>query len=395
MVENLGFSSKDFFNLKSEIERKSKILFLFSIVWLTLVNFLIAYIIYIVIDEVLWGSLFLIIFIYIIITISILIELPGIRAEDFIVGMVLFLLVVLFILPIFYGILASLPILMLFIISLLISITFVYSMSSSAEGDPGNFLVSIIHARPPNLKDPKENTAYQLFDALRIGFGLSNKVELKIVDWPIINAMTVSGSNGKSMIILTRGAIEKLDYHELENVLAHEFSHIINKDSEFMTKFAIVSAAVLILAWFMAYVLPRILFEGSKRKSSRSRKGEGYLFILAVISLVVGLLIYIITPIIMSKLISKASKLREHLADITAVRKTNYPPGMISALIIVAYESSEEFIKKNKIPENIQALFFDTEIETHPRVWQRIYLICEITKTPLPPQFYELKEKNI
>ncbi|RDD52248.1 hypothetical protein BA065_02695 [Nanoarchaeota archaeon NZ13-N] len=395
MVENLGFSSKDFFNLKSEIERKSKILLLFSIIWLTLINFLIANITYIALDEELGVSLFLMIFIYIIMTILVLTELPGIRAADLIVGIFLFLFVVIFILPIFYNILASFPFLMLFIISLLISITFVYSMSSSAEGDPGNFLASIIHARPSNLKDPKEYMAYQLFDALRIGFGLSNKVELKIVDWPIINAMTVSGSDGRSMIILTKGAIEKLDYHELENVLAHEFSHIINKDSEFMTKFAIVSAAVLVLAWFMAYVLPRIIFKRSGRGSDRDRKGEGYLFILALISLVVGLLLYIITPIIMSKLISRASKLREHLADIAAVRKTNYPPGMINALMKVAYESSEDFIRRNKIPENIQALFFDTEIETHPRVWQRIYLICETTKTPLPPQFYELKSKNI
>jgi len=86
----------------------------------------------------------------------------------------------------------------------------------------------------------------------------------------------------------------------------------------------------------------------------------------------------------MSKLIFKSSKLREHLADITAVRRTNYPPRMINALVKVVYESSKDFIKKNKIPENIQAPFFDIEIETHPRVWQKIYLICETTKTPLP-----------
>jgi len=393
VVEYLGFSSKDFCNLKSEIERKSRILLLFSILWLAIANLLILNIIYIVLEGDMIIPLVLLVFIYIFITIEILQVLKGIRTIILIIGIFLILFVMLFILPIFYSILASSAIFLFSIVSLLISSIFVYSISFTARDDPGNFLSSIINARPPNLKDQKEYIAYQLFDALRTGFGLSNKVELKIVDWPIINAMAVSGSDGRSVIILTRGAIEKLDYHELENVLAHEFSHIINKDSEFITKFAIVSAAVLILAWFMVYVLPRVMLASSRSRSSR--KSGKYLLILVIISVIIGLLMYVITPIVMSRLISKASKLREHLADITAVRKTNYPPGMISALIKVAYESSKEFIRKNKIPENLQILFFDTEIETHPKVWQRIHLICEMTKTPLPKEFYELKEKNI
>jgi len=393
-LKEIGFSSTNFFTLKAEIEFKSRLVRTLSVIWLTIIGSFIVGLLYIATGELGAAfSLLLLLYLYLIIETSIktarkIFDTVGdlmkfIFLNTFIVGPFLLFLMLIGPLAIIF---LPIPI----FISTAINTGLLTGM---VNRNPTGFVANILKAREPNLNDQKERLAYQLYDALRIGYGLpADKTQLKIVDWPIINAMAVSGSKGDNLIILTKGAVEKLEYHELENVLAHEFAHIANKDSELMTRFAIASGVALILAWYLAFYLPQILLGSGS--SGRRKEGGGLVF-LAIIAFIVGIIFYIATPFIMSKLASRASKLREYLADMTAVRKTNYPPGLISALVKVAYENSSEFIKKNRIPENIQALLFDTEIETHPRVWQRIYLICESTKAPLPPQFYELKEKNI
>jgi len=414
-LREIGFSSENFFALREEIKRKSRILLLLSIIWLTIIGSLIVEIFYIAGVGAL-PSFLLLIFLYsvLVFQISILAN-KGLfkrlfnASKDFTKSLFLNIIISgLSLLPLAH--IGNFAIIYLPIPVFILATINTKLMTDIVDRNPTGFVANILRAREVDLNDQKENLAYQLYDSLRMSYSLpASKTQLKIVDWPMINAMTVSGSGGDNLIILTRGAVEKLEYHELENVLAHEFSHIVNRDSELMTKLVIISGVALVLAWYLAFYLPNVL---SNRSSGR--RDDSDVDVLAIIISIVGIVFYILTPFIMSKIISETSKLREYLADMNAVRKTNYPPGMINALIKVAYDKSSKLTNKNEILGNIKAFFtslrgyqrnrvpysvkpllFYSEIDSHPKIWQRIYLICWSTKTPLPPQFYDLKKRNI
>ena len=231
----------------------------------------------------------------------------------------------------------------------------------------------VLQARCPNPNNPLDKRAIDAAEKMSLAFGYKN-YELRIIDWDIINAMVVS-SKDKSTIYVTKGALEKLDDNELENVFAHEFSHIVNQDSFYMTLASIVGGLVVIVAYFLIRMAPYLL----SSKSDSKKKG-GNLF--GLIFLIVGYILAILSPIIIRKLISKLSQSREYLADANAVHVTKYPEAMISVLKKVEAESTKEFIKSKELPQNFTALFFDYEDETHPPIHLRIQKIKEIAGLP-------------
>ncbi|MEM0480891.1 MAG: M48 family metalloprotease [Candidatus Aenigmatarchaeota archaeon] len=232
-------------------------------------------------------------------------------------------------------------------------------------------------------KEPIDKRVLDIVDKMKIAFGVKN-VEVRVIDWPIINAMVISKKD-KSFLFITKGAIEKLDDYELEAVLAHEFSHIVNKDSYYMTLGIIVGAVTVIISYFLIRVLPHILFSGKDNK-----RNLGFLGLIALILIIFGYILAILSPIIQKRLLSKFSKNREFLADANAVKVTKYPPALISALIKVAKENTKEYAEKHEVPKSFALFFFDYEdIETHPPVWQRVKKISETTNTPVDEKIIE------
>jgi len=409
MEEIPSISHLNIFSLKEELERKSLLAFLLSVFWLSLIGFFVMLVVLFIFFSFSISFLAVIIlFVYFAWGLILSRENKKEAIKDF-----LFLLipnVILGIIAYFYldsfvnimyknfeSYFIPFAVGLLMILSLIAAFPNTLVISKIVNKDPTGFVSRILNARNPNLNDEKEKLCYEIFDAIRLGFGIPpHQIELKVVDWPIINALAVSSSSDKHLIIVTRGAIEKLDYHELENVFAHEFVHIKNKDSEYMTRFAVVSGSSILLAWFLAFSFPRFLASVAE-DLKKEKKIDAAMYVLAVarFSQVVGLYFFSLTPLLMAALISKASKTRELLADVEAVKKTNYPPGLMSTLVKVAFEETKKFIEENKIPRNLQMLFFDTELDSHPKIWQRLEIISYTTKTPLPPEFSEIKMKNI
>lgn len=198
-----------------------------------------------------------------------------------------------------------------------------------------------------------------LVENMKTAFGIYN-VEVYIVPWPVINAFVVS-SPTMHYLFVTEGALEKLDDRELEGVLAHEFAHMENKDSFYMTLASVVAGVTVLLS------------EIFLRKGEDDNK-----------FLIIGFILALFAPIAVRILLSALSQQREFLADARAVEITKYPPGLIRALVKVSLENTRKFFSVLGVPSLFGALFFDFEdIQTHPPIPERIKKLGEITGTPV------------
>lgn len=159
-----------------------------------------------------------------------------------------------------------------------------------------------------------------ILDALMITANLPKKPDLYVVEDPQPNAFATGRNPEHAVICVTTGLLEKLDYYELEGVIAHEISHIKNYD-------ILLSAVVSVFVGFIVMIsdiFSRVLFWGGRDRDS-DNKGNGILMLL-------GLIFLILSPIFGSLMQLALSRKREFLADVTAVELTRNPDGLISAL---------------------------------------------------------------
>ncbi len=174
-------------------------------------------------------------------------------------------------------------------------------------------------ARPATLEEDKK--LVHIFEALMVSSGLPCQPRLYIVDDPQPNAFATGRNPPNAIICVTTGLLEKLDYYELEGVIAHEMSHIRNYD-------ILLSAVVTVMVGFVVMLsdmFTRICFYGRRRDNDDDNKGSGILMLVGLIFLILG-------PIFGKIMQMAISRRREFLADATAVEITRNPQGLISAL---------------------------------------------------------------
>ena len=160
-----------------------------------------------------------------------------------------------------------------------------------------------------------------ILDSLMITAGLPKKPDLYVVEDPQANAFATGRNPEHAVICVTTGLLEKLDYYELEGVIAHEVSHIKNYDIRLSTVVSIFVGFIVMLA----DTVSRIAFWGGLRDNDSDNKGNGILML-------IGLVLLILSPIFGTLMQLALSRKREFLADSTAVELTRNPDGLISAL---------------------------------------------------------------
>jgi len=204
---------------------------------------------------------------------------------------------------------------------LVIAVIIAVAMTFGSYYASDKIVLAISRAKPVKKEDYPY--LYNVVEGLAIAAGLP-KPRCYIIDDTAPNAFA-SGRNPKnSVIVVTKGLLEKLNRAELEGVIAHEMSHIKNYDVLVQTLAVVMVGIVALLSdWIL-----RTLFWGrGRRRSNGKGRGSG-----AEIFIVVGLVLAVLSPLIAQLLRLAISRKREFLADANGAFLTRYPPGLASAL---------------------------------------------------------------
>lgn len=167
---------------------------------------------------------------------------------------------------------------------------------------------------------------FNVIEELSIAAGLPMPA-VYVIDDSAPNAFATGRDPQHASVAITTGLLQKLNREELQGVMAHEMSHVGNRDILFATMVGVLVGSVALVSDFFL----RGTFWGRVgRRSGRGALGGGGLggFILMMIALILAMLAPLATKLVQLAV----SRQREYLADASAVQLTRYPEGLISAL---------------------------------------------------------------
>lgn len=222
----------------------------------------------------------------------------------------------------------------------------------------------ITHEQAPEL--------YHIVENLTITAGLPMP-KIYLIDDSSPNAFATGRDAKHAVVAVTRGILEILDKTELEGVIAHELSHIGNKDMLLQTAVVVLVGVITMIA----DIFVRGRFFG--RKSNDKGGGQA-----GAILMIIGLVFIILSPIFARLIQFAISRKREYLADASGALLTRYPEGLARAL---------EKISQNPIPlrvaNNATAHLFIASpfrgkkisglFSTHPPAEERIKRLREMS----------------
>ena len=195
-------------------------------------------------------------------------------------------------------------------------------------------VLSLNKARPATKEENQK--LVNILDSLVISSGLSSTPKLYIVEDAQPNAFATGRNPENAVICVTTGLLDKLEYYELEGVVAHEMAHIKNYDIRLSAVVSVMVGFVVILSdWFT-----RITFWGGPRRRDDDENGNPILML-------IGLIFLILAPIFGQLMQLAISRKREFLADATAIEFTRNPDALISALIKISGDPNQLKVANN------------------------------------------------
>jgi len=185
-----------------------------------------------------------------------------------------------------------------------------------------------------------------------------------------INAFAAGTTHANAAICVTRGALERLDRSELQGVIAHEFSHVLNGDMRLNQQLIGLSFGILALSLAGRFILRGLGYARPNRNKDNSA---------LAIAVVVGIALVVIgwIGVFLSRLIKAAvSREREALADASAVQFTREPQGLAGALKkIAAYGARIQYAETEEVAHMLferGSGAFGGWLATHPPLIERI-----------------------
>jgi len=204
--------------------------------------------------------------------------------------------------------------------ALIIAVVIAVALTFGSYYASDKIVLAISRAKPVKKEDYPY--LYNVVEGLAIAAGLP-KPRCYIIDDTAPNAFASGRNTKNSVIVVTKGLLEKLNRAELEGVIAHEMSHIKNYDILVQTLAVVMVGVVALLSdWIL-----RSFFWGGRRRSKSKGGGNA-----AAIFVLVGLVLAILSPLIAQLMRLAISRKREFLADADGALLTRYPPGLASAL---------------------------------------------------------------
>ncbi|HIL73579.1 MAG TPA: hypothetical protein EYG44_05060, partial [Verrucomicrobia bacterium] len=249
----------------------------------------------------------------------------------------------------------------------------------------GSSIAAMMGGRLVNMAttDPDERKLMNVVEEMAIASSVAVPEVYVMEGEEAINAFAAGYTLDDAVIGVTEGCMRKLSRDELQGVIAHEFSHILNQDMKLNLRLVSVVFGLIALA-VIGRVLLRIGFYSSHGRSRRSSENGGGSGALAIGIIGLGLMATSGLGILMGNLIKSAvSRQREYLADSSAVQFTRNPEGLAGALKKIGALSGGSRLLSTPNAEEASHMFFGNALSrswfsitsTHPPLLERIQLL--------------------
>ncbi len=218
-----------------------------------------------------------------------------------------------------------------------------------------------------DVSDPLRRRLRNVVEEMAIASGVPVPEIYVLEHEPGINAFAAGFAPGDAAVAVTRGALELLDRDELQGVVAHEFSHILNGDMRLNIRMMGVLFGIMVVS-----LVGRMILRGGS-SGRRGGRGSG-----AVVVLGLGLTVLGWIGVFFARLLKAAvSRQREYLADASAVQFTRQTDGIANALKKIGGYSEHSYIQDSDAEEVSHMLFahgarFSAMFATHPPLTDRI-----------------------
>lgn len=259
---------------------------------------------------------------------------------------------------------------------LYVAILFAVGMNFYAYWNSDKQVLSMTNARPATREEFFD--FYTVAENMAITAGIPMP-KLYVIDDPSPNAFATGRDEKHAVVCATSGLLSMMNRSELEGVIAHEMSHIRNRDILLMTVAVVLAGFVAIIA----DIFLRMSFWGGGRRDDRG--GGGLLMILAIVGIVLA-------PIAATLIELAISRRREYLADASGALLTRYPEGLASALEKIgsypvgmerpSHATAHLFIGDPFGPDKVN--WIDSLFSTHPPIPDRIKALLGTAPSTTP-----------
>lgn len=244
----------------------------------------------------------------------------------------------------------------------------VLKINELSEG--GAVVAEMVGARlvPSDTKDPLEKRLLNVVEEMAIAAGVRVPQAYVMDNESGINAFAAGYDVGNSIVAVTRGTLHTLNRDELQGVIGHEFSHILNGDMRLNLNMIGILAGIVFIGG-----IGNFLMRMTPRTDRDNRAGIG-IFVAGLMLFLIGYLGLFFARLIKAGI----SRQREFLADASSVQFTRNPDGIAGALYRIK-ETGNGTLIENRHAESMSHMFFGQGIDvwfgmfdTHPPVDERI-----------------------
>ncbi|MDI6734084.1 MAG: M48 family metallopeptidase [Patescibacteria group bacterium] len=261
------------------------------------------------------------------------------------------------------------------------AVIFSSAMSIISYWYSDKIVLQMSHAEPVSKENARE--LYNIVENLSIVAGLPMP-RIYIINESAPNAFATGRNPEHAVVAVTHGLLQKLNKTELEGVIAHELSHIGNRD-------ILISTVAVILVGFISLISDMFLRSRLFGFSNRDDRGGGQL---GMILFLAGVILAILAPIAATLLRLAISRKREFLADASGALLTRYPEGLASALEKIAMDSTPLKVARNTTSHlwfddpftsgigdkrSIKGAWFHKMFMSHPPVEERLKALRDMS----------------
>lgn len=250
----------------------------------------------------------------------------------------------------------------------------IFSVSSSFFSYWYSDKVVLFFTRAKPIEKSDNPELYRIVENLCITAGLPLP-KIYILEEAQPNAFATGRDKNHAVIAVTRGLLEKMEKAELEGVVAHELSHIGNKDMLLQTIIVVLVGIIVMLTDFFS----RMSFWGRAQRREKEEGGNAIFF-------VIGIFLMILAPILANLIKLAISRRREFLADESGALLTRYPEGLARALEKIAGDQNPLSVASNATSHLYIANPFrglglnrvSNLFSTHPPIGERIKALRDL-----------------